>query len=701
MRKKSSVQKHFRTPVLMITALILSIQMLAGCQNPFAEETIPSTAAPATVPQVTAPPETQAPLPTEPVVQNPEEVTAKGSYTVSDNEAVVAAHNRVATAGEQVMENADLQVYYWMAVNAYRQAGHETAPDFGKPLDTQMCPLGEGNLTWQQYFLEQAVHTWHCFQALLLTSQDYDMPLEEAYKPNEKKHKENLQKEIYNADVLYGYDPKYKISEEHKAYLKELPELMEQLAQEGGYDSLASLTRDLAGMGTTTDYLTEYAELCNQGYMFATALSFTIEPKDEDVEAHFTANQDAYAQAGITKDSGKYVNIRQILVVPEDGKTGEDGTVTYSKGAWDEAQSQANALLRKWKSKKTEVYFGELAFANSDDTGSNGLGGLYSGISKGQLTAEMDAWCFDAERKPGDTTVMKTDSGYHVLYFSGETPIWFAQAQRDLKNKLLMDQISAAMEKYPITVDYGAAALGLASGSKAAFGVDQILFPDVAYQRFPTAPLYLQQDYEGTMYGRFPLRTYGCGVTTMAMLTSYMTDDEWTPPEMCALYGRYCSEDGTAHKMFAEVPSDRGFYMIERTQSWDTALKALQDGYMVVTLQHTGFWTGAGHYLLLHNLVETKDGVKLQVRDSNIFNYKKLEGHITGYFDLETIAPNARIYWIYQKKVIHVDSCARCGQPTENSVIPGTMFGTPYYCPKCVNAMSRRSAYLDFVLGGN
>ena len=89
----------------------------------------------------------------------------------------------------------------------------------------------------------------------------------------------------------------------------------------------------------------------------------------------------------------------------------------------------------------------------------------------------------------------------------------------------------------------------------------------------------------------------------------------------------------------------------------------------------------------------------MQVRDSNLFNYKKLEGHITGYFDLETIAPNARLYWIYQKKVVRIDSCARCGQPTEESVVPSAMFNTGYLCPKCVTATNRRDAYLNFCFG--
>lgn len=707
MRKNRSAARRLRTPVfLILIAALLMLQFLAGCRNPLAEVPTPSeTAAPTSVPTEPSQPTQPVAIETEPAVStvppdgSPDDVTVLGSYTVSDNEAIVAAHGIVASIGENQLTNADLQIFYWMAVNTYRDAAHELEPDFSQPLDAQTCPLSESPMTWQQYFLQQALDTWHSLQSLVSMSENYNSPTEEAYKPDKKKHEENLKEEIYNLDVLYGYNSKYKIADDHQAYLDELPTMLDQLAKERGFDSLSSLVKELAGPGTSTDYMLHYAELLNKGYMFATTLSYYIEPSEKDITAYFHAHEDAYTQAGITKDSGKYVNIRQILVVPKNGTKAADGTVTYSDSEWNTCQSAANSLLGKWKRNATEANFAELAFANSADTGSNGSGGLYSGIRQGQLTGEMDQWCFDPARKTGDTAVFKTASGYHILYFSGSTDIWYDQAQKDLKASLLCAQMESAREAYPMTVNYSAVHLALAQGDSLPIRVDEILFPDIAHQRFPSAPLYFQQDYPDTMYGKYPLRTYGCGVTTMAMLTSYMTDEEWTPPEMCALYGKYCSDSGTAHTMFSEVPTDRGFYLIEKTQSYDTVQKALENGYMVVTLQRYGFWTRGGHYLLLHNLIETKDGLKLQVRDSNLFNYKKLEGHITGYFDLETIAPNARLYWIYQKKVVRVDSCTRCGQPTEESVVPSAMFNTGYLCPKCVTATNRRDAYLNFCFG--
>ena len=35
------------------------------------------------------------------------------------------------------------------------------------------------------------------------------------------------------------------------------------------------------------------------------------------------------------------------------------------------------------------------------------------------MVPEFNDWCFDANRKPGDTAVVTTDYGCHVMYFVG------------------------------------------------------------------------------------------------------------------------------------------------------------------------------------------------------------------------------------------------------------------------------------------
>lgn len=691
-------------PLCLATALILSALFLTGCQQTQSEpamQTQPQTV-PVTEPTV---PETEPtepptePQPTCPPDGDPNNVTSKGTYTGTPMEVAKNAETVVATVGEVQMNNALLQIYYRMAVGTYQRAAHEIAPDFNQPLDVQMCPLENNTITWQQYFLQQALNSWHSQTALLQRSKVEVLPLEEAYAPDEKKHKANLKTEIYNLDLLYGYNTAYKVADAHQEYLNGLPAQLEWLAAWNDCSTTAALANKLAGVGTNDTYLLEYARLLNEAYMFLTTLSYYIEPAADEVEAYFMEHEASYAEQGITMDDS-YVNLRQILLVPDGATVADDGTVTASDSSWSSCKKDAESILKKWRSNSTETYFGELAYRNSQDTGSKGNGGLYTNITKGQLVEDLDVWCFDPSRDPGDTVIIRTSMGYHILYLCQPSSIWYEQAELDLIAKHLEQTVTVTQETYPMTVNYRSILLESPGEDDIIMSASDLLYPDIGHQRFPEAPLYFQQDYPNSKYGDYNLVTYGCGITTMAMLTTYMTDKEWTPPVMAGLYGSYCSKAGTAHSLFLEVPADRGFYCIKRTASWSEALEALENGYMVVTLQRDGFWTNGGHYLLLHNLVEAENTegeieTRVQVRDSNILNYKKLKGHTSGSFALSTIPPNNRSFWIYQKKFFNVDACVRCAEPTEESYSPAALFTEGYVCPKCQTAENRRDAYID------
>ena len=690
-------------PLCLVAAGLLAAMLLTGCQNT-AGDFLPGNPDPAATEATVLPtePPTEAPTdppPTAPPDGNADDITCQGSYTGTTKEVVEHDSTVVATIGKEEMNNSLLQIYYWMAVNTYREAGHDIAPDFTQPLDVQLCPIEGKAITWQQYFLDQALNNWRSYYAMVQRSKDEKLPLEAAYDPDEALHSKHEVAKAYNKTVLYGYNTDYKIDASHQEYLDNLPELLNTLAAEKDCPTPAALASRFAGISTNDTYLLKYAQLLNEGYMFMTTLSYYIEPTAEDVEAFFAKNEAAYAQQGITKDS-RSVNLRQILLIPAEAEIADDGVVIASDESWEACKAEAEKLLKKWNKDKTEANFAQMAYDNSQDTGSSVNGGLYANLSKGQLMEELDLWCFDNARQPGDTVIIKTSLGYHILYLCEPTQIWFEQAEKDLIAKMLEDEITKTVADYPMEVDYSAIVLGEPTSDETLLSASDVLYPDIAHQRFAKAPLYFQQDYPNTMYGKFPLVRYGCGVTTMAMLVSYMTDDEWTPPEMCELYGSYCGAKGTAHAMFTEVPVDQGFYCKERVYTWSEALKAMEEGYMVVTLQNDGYWTAGGHYLLLHNLIEVEgdDGkmeTRVQVWDSNVKNYKRLTGHAPGYFPLSTIPGNARAYWIYQKKVVNLDSCIRCADPTEESHAPSALFREGYVCPKCATAINRRNAYID------
>ncbi len=384
------------------------------------------------------------------------------------------------------------------------------------------------------------------------------------------------------------------------------------------------------------------------------------------------------------------MDIRHLLLIPEGAEVSADGTVTCSEEAWTACEEAARALLESFQKQKdtSEPRFAELAHEQSMDAGSALNGGAYRELSPGQLVQPLDEWCFADERMPGDTELIRTDCGWHIVYFVSSTQLTTAAAEESLIYQADQANITAARESYPMTVDYSAIVLGDADSSLIC--ANDLLYPDVAHERYPTVPLYLQQDYATTRYGAYPITTHGCGITTMSMLASYMTDSELSPPTMCARFGSYCYRTGTDSKLFEAEPAGMGFFLREKTFDWKVAKAAMEEGYTVVCVQHKGFWTRGGHFLVLQ---EMKENGMLIVRDSNIYNYGKLKGHKVDEFSWDTVIPAGMGYWIYDYKITRIPACSRCGEETQG--VAFAMFTNDYTCEKCDAALQRRNNFRD------
>lgn len=629
------------------------------------------------------PPETTA-VPTVPVTVpedgDPGDVTCKGSYSRSGWDPDGAA----ATLGDHVLTNEQLQVWYTLAVSQWQRDEHPEAPDFSKPLDTQGCPVDGSVNSWQQFFLQQALDTWHSVCALELRSREEALPTEEAYKPNLDNY-DTYMTGMPATDFLYGYNPLYQPNSMHDAYLADLPEQLNRLAKEKGYADLKALAQQ--GFGVSSEALTEAVRMYNYSYMYFTTLSYHLESDSESVSA-FLAEDGGYT------DESRTVDFRQILLVPGGPENPQvtiaaNGMVTCSEGAWEETVKEGEAMLDHWfkKQRHTEEAFADLAYKNSGDTGSARNGGAFRNVKKGQLIPELEQWCFAEERQVGDTAVLRSGFGVHVLYFSGSSTAAWQEAEADLKVRNLQELVQQARKRYPAEVDYSAISLNEGQYNVTA---GDILYPDVAHERFPEIPLYLQQDYPGTMFGGFELRTNGCGITSLAMLASYMADDELTPPEMCARYGRYSHANGTDGMIFIYEPSAMGFYLREKTYEPAVAKAALEEGQIVVSVQHKGYWTRGGHYIVLEKIDE--DGM-IQVRDSNIYNYNRVKAHIEDRHTWGSITSNGSGFWIFEDKVTRIPMCSRCGD-VRSRFVTGE-----YICEKCTPAVLRRNAYLDICSG--
>ena len=117
------------------------------------------------------------------------------------------------------------------------------------------------------------------------------------------------------------------------------------------------------------------------------------------------------------------VNVRHILVSYEGGTTDETtGTTTYSDEEKAKAKAAAEEILAAFEAgEKTEEAFAALATEKTTDPGSKENGGLYENVYPGQMVTAFNDWCFDAARATGDTAIVETEYGCHVMYFVGNS----------------------------------------------------------------------------------------------------------------------------------------------------------------------------------------------------------------------------------------------------------------------------------------
>ncbi|MDO5400419.1 MAG: peptidylprolyl isomerase [Eubacteriales bacterium] len=115
-------------------------------------------------------------------------------------------------------------------------------------------------------------------------------------------------------------------------------------------------------------------------------------------------------------------NVRHILVAFEGGTKDENtGVTTYTEEEKAAAKAEAEQVLSQWQSgDATEESFAALANEKSDD-GNGTTGGLYENIVPGQMVVNFNDWCFESGRKAGDTGIVETEYGYHVMYFVGDS----------------------------------------------------------------------------------------------------------------------------------------------------------------------------------------------------------------------------------------------------------------------------------------
>ena len=72
------------------------------------------------------------------------------------------------------------------------------------------------------------------------------------------------------------------------------------------------------------------------------------------------------------------------------------------------------------------------------------------------MVTNFNDWCFDASRKTGDTDIVETNFGYHIMYFVGEDlPYWRVRVTNTMTNNDLNDWVASLQQEYTVTEGSG------------------------------------------------------------------------------------------------------------------------------------------------------------------------------------------------------------------------------------------------------
>lgn len=417
--------------VSLLLCLALMLALLCGCSG----EEDPSTGtagtdtAAATEEKTT---DTQQPAEsgsaptgeTEPVDLG--EIVNREKYT--DDEITVddpRLEQVVAVCGETGLTNRMFQIYYCMQyhnfLNQYGMYAYYFGLDTSKPLCDQ--PSVQTGMSWEQLFAESALEQFRQFGAVTEKARAEGFTLTD-----------DMAKELQ--DAIDGID---------------------EDASSKGYESVDAYIQESFGPTITkeafVDFLKSYYYVMNYEDQMYNSISFT----DEDLMEYFMNHrEDNTEYQNVAMDKGN-INVRHILIQPEDADN--DQKVSDEEKA--AAKAKAEEILTAWKEDPTEDNFAALAKEHTTDPGSKETGGLYEEVYPGQMVASFNDWCFDPARKTGDTDIVETDYGFHIMYFVKQTGNyqWKILAKRDYTSERMSVMLKELIDAHPTEVDYAALVL--------------------------------------------------------------------------------------------------------------------------------------------------------------------------------------------------------------------------------------------------
>ena len=396
------------------------------------------------------------------------------------NSKVIERKADALTIGNETYTAADVSYFYNTIYNSFVSQNSYYLSVYGldtsKSLKEQDCPINGS--TWYDYFRDQALESLKSYALLAQKAEAEGFDASEEVEQSVQETLSDLDASAASA----GYTRAQYIKAvcgplvNEKVFERNIRMMALAQAYSNSYSDSLSYTSDevqaaydadpksyqsvdieyiLFSSGAGSDATDEEkAQLLDEAKQKAeTALSRyaqgeAIDAIGEDMEGSYA--HVAYAANGSSDMlTWAFDDARQAgdTTVAAYGETGYYAVLFHSRSRNDyhtvsvrhilvDSEEKANELLQQYNDgEQTEDAFAALAVANSTDSNASS-GGLYTDIYRGQMVSEFEDWCFDSSRQPGDTGIVQTSYGYHVMYFvsTNENPYWYVQAETSLKS---------------------------------------------------------------------------------------------------------------------------------------------------------------------------------------------------------------------------------------------------------------------------
>ncbi len=157
-------------------------------------------------------------------------------------------------------------------------------------------------------------------------------------------------------------------------------------------------------------------------------------------------------------------------------------------------------------------------------------------------------------------------------------------------------------------------------------------------------PLYLQYkgNWANNSYGNGTIKKNGCAPTCLAMVLSYMRQEQILPSDVVNWCGNdyYMNGVGTSWGIFDVVESSWGIKCTSIGKNQTVLIQALREGKPVIASMGPGTFTKNGHFIVLSGI--TMDG-KITVKDPNDNAFKN---HVSKGFDVNLILRECKNLWV-------------------------------------------------------